>query len=78
MAILFLAGVLAAYAAETRPNPALAGLRSTRASATWRARSALRVVNSPSCYRDHGHIVRAVNSMHDSFNPLGAWFPWST
>ena len=81
MAILFLAGVTTAYWAEARGNPLLAGV-DQRASATQSggnmegkevrfgiANSALwaTVTTDTSC--------GAVNSMHDSFTPLGGMVP---
>ncbi|MGA7915598.1 MAG: potassium-transporting ATPase subunit KdpA [Candidatus Acidiferrales bacterium] len=81
MAVLFLAGVIAAYAAEARGNPLLHGVDQT-ASAQQAggnmegkevrfgiANSALyaTVTTDASC--------GAVNSMHDSFTPLGGMIP---
>ena len=81
MAVLFLAGVSAAYWAEARGNPLLAGTDQT-VSATQSggnmegkevrfgiANSALfaTVTTAASC--------GAVNSMHDSFTPLGGMVP---
>jgi K+-transporting ATPase ATPase A chain len=83
MATLFFAGVLVAYWAETRGNPLLAGVNQT-ASATQTggnmegkevrygiANSALwaTITTDTSC--------GAVNSMHDSFTPLGGLVPLS-
>ncbi|HVP68688.1 MAG TPA: potassium-transporting ATPase subunit KdpA [Anaeromyxobacteraceae bacterium] len=77
MAFLFLAGVVVAYAAESRPNPALAGLAVDSAPGNTEgkevrfgiAESALfaTVTTDASC--------GAVNSMHDSFTPLGGLVP---
>ena len=81
MAVLFLAGVLVAYWSEARGNPLLAGTDQT-VSATQSggnmegkevrfgiANSALfaTVTTDASC--------GAVNSMHDSFTPLGGMIP---
>ncbi len=81
MAVLFVAGVLAAYAAESRGNPLLVGV-DQKASATQAggnmegkevrfgiANSALyaTVTTDASC--------GAVNSMHDSYTPLGGMIP---
>jgi potassium-transporting ATPase potassium-binding subunit len=81
MAVLFLAGVLCAYAAEARGNPLLPGV-DQKASAQQTggnmegkevrfgiANSALyaTVTTDASC--------GAVNSMHDSFTPLGGMIP---
>ncbi len=83
MAVLFFAGVLVAYWAETRGNPLLAGTDQT-ASATQSggnmegkevrygiANSALfaTITTDTSC--------GAVNSMHDSYTPLGGLVPLS-
>lgn len=82
MAVLFIAGVTAAYWAEARGNPLLAGGVDQTASATQAggnmegkevrfgiANSALfaTVTTDASC--------GAVNSMHDSFTPLGGLVP---
>ena len=78
MGVLFLAGVVVCYAAEAPRQPAAdARSASTRRSATWKARrsasaSALSalfatVTTDASC--------GAVNSMHDSFMPLGGMVP---
>ena len=81
MAFLFVAGVVAAYTAESRGNPLLAGV-DQRASAIQAggnmegkevrfgiANSALyaTVTTDASC--------GAVNAMHDSFTPLGGMVP---
>ena len=81
MAILFLCGVVSAYWAESRGNPLLAGVEQ-RVSATQSggnmegkevrfgiANSALwaTVTTDTSC--------GAVNSMHDSYTPLGGMIP---
>jgi K+-transporting ATPase ATPase A chain len=81
MAVLFFAGVTTAYWAESRGNPLLAGI-DQRPSATQSggnmegkevrygiANSALwaTVTTDPSC--------GAVNSMHDSYTPLGGMVP---
>jgi K+-transporting ATPase ATPase A chain len=81
MAVLFFAGVLVAYSAESRPNPLLHGV-DQHASALQAggnmegkevrfgtANSALfaTVTTDASC--------GAVNSMHDSFMPLGGMVP---
>jgi len=79
MAILFLAGVMAAYSAEARGNPLLATsgnhLQTTAGNMEGKevrfgiANSALWAVvtTDTSC--------GAVNSMHDSFTPLGGMIP---
>jgi K+-transporting ATPase ATPase A chain len=77
MALLFLAGVGTAYWAEARPNAALAGLSVDQSVGNLEgketrfgvANSALfaTVTTDASC--------GAVNSMHDSFTPLGGLVP---
>ncbi len=77
MGFLFLAGVTAAYWAESRPNPALSGLGLSQPSGNLEGKeqrfgvagSALfaTVTTDASC--------GAVNAMHDSFNPLGGLVP---
>ncbi|MFY2559001.1 potassium-transporting ATPase subunit KdpA [Corallococcus terminator] len=76
MSILFLAGVTAAYAAESQPNAAVASAhvaqagnlegKEVRYGITASALFAT-VTTDASC--------GAVNSMHDSFNPLGGLVP---
>src|SRR5689334_13375517 len=71
MAVLFLAGVIVAYASEARGNPLLAGTDKTTGNMEGKevrfgiANSALfaTVTTDASC--------GAVNSTHDSFTPLG-------
>ena len=77
MAVLFLGGALTAHWAESRPNQALASLSLDHRSGNMEgkevrfgtAASALfaTVTTDASC--------GAVNSMHDSFNPLGGLVP---
>jgi potassium-transporting ATPase potassium-binding subunit len=77
MAVLFLIGVSVAYAAESSPNPALAGLGVDQGLGNVEgkevrfgvANSALfaTVTTDASC--------GAVNAMHDSFTPLGGLVP---
>ena len=75
MAVLFLAGVIVAYASEARSNPLLAGTDQTAGNMEGKevrfgvANSALfaTVTTDASC--------GAVNAMHDSFTPLGGLVP---
>ena len=77
MAVLFLAGALCVYAAESAGNPALTGLRIDQSLGNMEgketrfgvAASALfaTVTTAASC--------GAVNAMHDSFTPLGGLVP---
>ncbi len=77
MAVLFLVGVTVAYAAESGPNTALAGLGVDQSAGNMEgkevrfgvANSALfaTVTTDASC--------GAVNAMHDSFTPIGGLVP---
>jgi K+-transporting ATPase ATPase A chain len=75
MAVLFLAGVIVAYASEARANPLLTGTDQTTGNMEGKevrfgiANSALfaTVTTDASC--------GAVNAMHDSFTPLGGLVP---
>ncbi len=77
MAVLFLAGVAVSYGAESRHNPALAGLAVEQSAGNLEGKetrfgiagSALfaTVTTDASC--------GAVNSMHDSFTPVGGLVP---
>jgi K+-transporting ATPase ATPase A chain len=75
MAVLFLAGVIVAYASEARGNSLLAGTETTAGNMEGKevrfgiANSALfaTVTTDASC--------GAVNAMHDSFTPLGGLVP---
>jgi K+-transporting ATPase ATPase A chain len=77
MTFLFLAGLAAVYAAESAPNPALAGLGVDQAAGNLEGKevrfgvagSALfaTVTTDASC--------GAVNALHDSFTPLGGLVP---
>jgi K+-transporting ATPase ATPase A chain len=77
MAVLFLAGVSVAYTAEAGRNPALAGLPLDHAAGNMEGKEArfgaaasalfATVTTDASC--------GAVNSMHDSFTPIGGLVP---
>ncbi len=75
MAVLFLAGILVAYASEARGNPLLTGTDQSGGNMEGKevrfgiANSALfaTVTTDASC--------GAVNAMHDSFTPLGGMIP---
>jgi K+-transporting ATPase ATPase A chain len=77
MMVLFVAGVVTAYPAETTPNMALSGMHVDQTAGNMEgkeirfgvAASALfaTVTTDTSC--------GAVNSMHDSFNPIGGLVP---
>ncbi len=77
MALLFMAGTAVCYLAESRPNPALAGLSLDNSAGNMEGKevrfgtsgSALfaAITTAASC--------GAVNSMHDSYTPLGGLVP---
>ena len=77
MSVLFLLGVLACTAAESQPNPALAGLGVDQSTGNLEgkevrfgiANSALFPATTPAA------SCGAVNAMHDSFTPLGGLVP---
>jgi len=77
MAILFLAGVLAAYAAEARPNPALAGLPLDQSAGNLEGKEVRFGVANSALFATAttGTSCGAVNSMHDSFTPLAGMVP---
>ena len=77
MAILFLAGVLSAYAAESQPNPALAGLPLDQSAGNLEGKEVRFGVANSALFATAttGTSCGAVNSMHDSFNPLGGMVP---
>jgi K+-transporting ATPase ATPase A chain len=77
MALLFMAGTAVCYLAESRPNPALAGLSLDNSAGNMEGKevrfgasgSALfaAITTAASC--------GAVNSMHDSYTPIGGLVP---
>ena len=77
MAILFLAGVLGAYAAEAQPNPALAGLPLDQSAGNLEGKEVRFGVANSALFATATTDTScgAVNSMHDSFNPLGGLVP---
>jgi potassium-transporting ATPase potassium-binding subunit len=77
MAFLFLAGVTAAYSAESRPNMALAGLPVDQSIGNMEGKEARFGIANSALYATvtTDASCGAVNSMHDSFNPLGGLVP---
>jgi len=81
MAILFLVGVFVSYGAESAGNLALAPLginqqaNTLQAAATWRQGSPIRITTPHCLDNHHRHLGRPVNSMHDSYTPIGGLVP---
>ncbi|MHB8068151.1 MAG: potassium-transporting ATPase subunit KdpA [Desulfobaccales bacterium] len=77
MALLFLVGVSTAYWAEARPNPALAGLAVDQNLGNLEGKEMRFGVANSSLFATitTDASCGAVNSMHDSFTPLGGLVP---
>jgi K+-transporting ATPase ATPase A chain len=77
MSILFFAGVLACYHFEAQPNPALAGLPIDQTIGNMEGKEARFGVSASALYATvtTDASCGAVNSMHDSFTPLGGLVP---
>jgi K+-transporting ATPase ATPase A chain len=77
MALLFLVGVGVTYWAEARSNPALAGLELDQTSGNLEGKEMRFGVATSSLFATitTGASCGAVNSMHDSFTPLGGMVP---
>jgi potassium-transporting ATPase potassium-binding subunit len=77
MALLFLVGVGVTYWAEARSNPALAGLELDQTSGNLEGKEMRFGVATSSLFATitTGASCGAVNSMHDSFTPLGGMMP---
>jgi K+-transporting ATPase ATPase A chain len=77
MAILFAAGVAVCYPAEAHGNPALAGLAVDQSAGNMEGKEARFGVAASSLYAvvTTDASCGAVNSMHDSFTPLGGLVP---
>jgi K+-transporting ATPase ATPase A chain len=77
MGILFLAGVAVCYPAEAHGNPALAGLGVDQTSGNMEGKEARFGVAASALYAvvTTDASCGAVNSMHDSFTPLGGLVP---
>jgi len=77
MALLFLAGATVAYWAESAREPAACKCRPSadaqQSGGNMEGKGVpLRDCELRAfCHRDHGRELRTVNSMHDSFTPLG-------
>jgi K+-transporting ATPase ATPase A chain len=77
MALLFLVGVGVTYWAEARPNSALAGLPVEQTLGNLEGKEMRFGVGNSSLFAaiTTGASCGAVNSMHDSFTPLGGLVP---
>ncbi len=77
MGFLFLAGVTAAYWAESRPNPGLSGLGLSQGSGNLEGKELRFGVAGSTLFATvtTDASCGAVNAMHDSFNPLGGLVP---
>src|SRR5208283_2583434 len=77
MAFLFLVGVGSAYWAEARPNPALSDLAVSQSSGNLEGKEARFGVAASTLFATvtTDASCGAVNSMHDSFTPLGGLVP---
>jgi K+-transporting ATPase ATPase A chain len=77
MSILFFAGVAACYHFEAQPNPALAGLPISQPLGNMEGKEARFGVSASALYATvtTDASCGAVNSMHDSFTPLGGLVP---
>jgi potassium-transporting ATPase potassium-binding subunit len=73
MAALFLVGAAVAYGAESRPNPALAGLGVDQSAGNLEGKETRFGVASSALFATvtTDASCGAVNSMHDSFTPIG-------
>ena len=77
MAILFFAGVVACYHGEAQGNPAFAGLPVDQSIGNMEGKEARFGVSASALYATvtTDASCGAVNSMHDSFTPLGGLVP---
>jgi K+-transporting ATPase ATPase A chain len=77
MSVLFLAGVLFSYWAESRENPALAGLGVDQGAGNLEGKETRFGVSLSALWAVVTTVTScgAVNSMHDSFNALGGLVP---
>ncbi len=77
MAVLFLAGVAVAYPAEARHNPALAGLAVDHSAGNMEGKEVRFGIGSSALFATvtTDASCGAVNSMHDSFTPIGGLVP---
>ena len=77
MAVLFLAGVGVAYHSESKPNPAMAALAVDHGLGNMEGKEVRFGVANSALWATTttGTSCGAVNSMHDSFTPLGGLVP---
>jgi K+-transporting ATPase ATPase A chain len=77
MAFLLVAGIATAYAAESQPNAAIAGLPLEHGAGNMEGKETRFGVANSALFATvtTGTSCGAVNSMHDSFNPLGGLVP---
>jgi len=77
MAVLFMAGAAVSYYAESRPNPALAGLPLDQAAGNMEGKEVRFGVAGSTLFAaiTTAASCGAVNSMHDSYTPLGGLVP---
>jgi len=77
MALLFFGGVATAYWSEVHPNPALAGLGVDQSAGNMEGKEARYGIASSVLWATATTDTScgAVNSMHDSYNPLGGLVP---
>lgn len=77
MAVLFMAGTAATYLAESRPNPALAGLPLDHGAGNMEGKEVRFGVSGSTLFAaiTTAASCGAVNSMHDSYTPLGGLVP---
>ncbi len=77
MAFLFAAGLVVCYAAESNPNPALAGLDVDQSAGNLEGKEVRFGVASSALFATvtTDASCGAVNAMHDSFTPLGGLVP---
>jgi K+-transporting ATPase ATPase A chain len=77
MALLFLIGVGVAYHAESQPNPAAAGLAIDQSAGNLEGKEVRFGITNSALFATvtTDASCGAVNSMHDSFNPLGGLVP---
>jgi K+-transporting ATPase ATPase A chain len=77
MAVLWLAGVLTCYWAESQPNPALAGLGVDQGAGNLEGKEVRLGVANTALFATvtTDASCGAVNGMHDSFTPIGGLVP---
>ncbi|MBZ4417454.1 potassium-transporting ATPase subunit KdpA [Myxococcus sp. RHSTA-1-4] len=77
MSVLFFAGVATAYAAETQPNAAVASAAQVARAGNMEGKEVRYGLSASALFATvtTDASCGAVNSMHDSFNPLGGLVP---